>query len=180
MPSAGLTIADELKTTFAQVKEKKGSLDFMIMKMDGFDKKGNPTKVIVESKFPATEEDVAARAEDVSGGTREDKFVERVWNPFMTEMKKFGETKSADGKAKTPEPRYAVVHAFYEKNGRKQDRVLFIAFCPESCSPKLKMPFSSTKQSIKPTLEGCDERDYNFTEAADFDWQALFNGFASA
>ena len=165
MPSAGLSVDDAIMAQFAQVKMKNGSLDWITMTMKG------ENKIIMGDHFPKTEEDVAAFTTDRKEGTREENFLTRVWPGFVQRMRDYAATKPK------ATPVYACINTFFEHNGRKQDRLLFITFVPETANIRAKMIMSATKDSVGAKLEGVHKK-FNFTEISDFDWAAILSSIS--
>jgi len=151
MPSGGLSVSDEILGKYMEVKERKGSLDFITMKLN---KKG--TKIILNQYFPREDADIAERKAD---DEREANFLTRVWPKFVAEMKKPHKGK--------PLPQYAVLGSYFTLNGRKQDRLLFFCWNPDSASIKQKMLLSSTKDTVTAQLQGIHCK-FNFTDPAEF------------
>lgn len=168
MPSGGLTVDDTIMEEFSKVKMKTGSLDWITLKMKG------ESKIILDNSFPKTEEDIAEFKADRKNKTVEENFLTRVWPGFVAEMKALAATTDAEGKKKKAEPRYAVINTFFEHKDRKQDRLLFFTFIPESSPIRGKMIMSSTKDSVIAKLDGIHVK-FNFTDAAEFDWDQILS-----
>merc|ERR1740138_537081 len=89
----------------------------------------------------------------------------------------YGEDKSmpyvdfaAEVAAKHPDdPRYLVIDYEYKtSDGRDADKIIFITWQPEYCSPRKKMPYSSTKLSLTSALVGI-AKNLNATEISELD-----------
>lgn len=68
-----------------------------------------------------------------------------TYESFMAALKEVAEN----------EPRYAVVDYHYKtEDGRPQDKLLFIAWSPDTCGVKPKMTYASSKDALLKKLNG--------------------------
>jgi len=76
-----------------------------------------------------------------------------------------------DFKNKLPEnePRYCVLDFHYEtSDGRPQDKLLFVNWCPDTCGVKNKMLYASSKEALKNKLQGI-AREVQANDMGDLD-----------
>jgi len=67
------------------------------------------------------------------------------------------------------EPRYIVYDLHYEtRDGRPQDKIVFIFWAPDNCSIKPKMLYASSKDAIRQSLNGIS-KEYQANDNADLD-----------
>lgn len=70
---------------------------------------------------------------------------EATYEQFLSTLKEVAEN----------EPRYAVVDYHFETtDGRPQDKLLFIAWSPDTCGVKPKMTYASSKDALLKKLNG--------------------------
>mmetsp|Transcript_132861 Transcript_132861/g.187679 ORF Transcript_132861/g.187679 Transcript_132861/m.187679 type:complete len:138 (+) Transcript_132861:83-496(+) len=84
---------------------------------------------------------------------------EATYEQFLSTLKEVAEN----------EPRYAVVDYHFETtDGRPQDKLLFIAWSPDTCGVKPKMTYASSKDALLKKLNGV-HKALQITESSDLD-----------
>eukprot|EP00456_Euglypha_rotunda_P039101 TRINITY_DN3005_c0_g1_i4.p2 TRINITY_DN3005_c0_g1~~TRINITY_DN3005_c0_g1_i4.p2 ORF type:complete len:156 (-),score=25.53 TRINITY_DN3005_c0_g1_i4:16-483(-) len=121
MVDAGTSIPSDVVEKVEEVRQQKK--DFAIFKVkDG--------KVVHVSTFPESDEDIKAFSGDSKD--REGGWKSRVYPKFFDTLKE------------EKEPAYVILDFRYVQEERKITKLIFVAWCPEKASVKVKMIFSAT------------------------------------
>jgi len=153
--NAGIKTHESALDAFALVKNKKK--DFAIFTINA-----DKTFVVSEGVFPESEEDVQAFENDEKEKNREANFNARVFPKFKSALV---------SKAKTPA--FAVLDMRWVGEGRAQDKLIFVFWCPDGTPVKEKMLAASTYQTFASAIGV--ERKTQVTDASDIDYQEFIS-----